>query len=42
VPRRGDEEETPVKATMKIEDKIDQNRGDRRVSHVVHRGKKNP
>jgi hypothetical protein len=26
---------------MKIEDKIDQNRGDRRVSHTVHRGEKN-
>jgi hypothetical protein len=24
---------------IKIEDKIDQNRGDRRVSHVVHREK---
>jgi hypothetical protein len=24
---------------MKIEDKIDQNRGDRRVSHAMHRGK---
>jgi hypothetical protein len=28
------------RATMKIEDKIDQNRGDRRVSHVVHRGER--
>jgi hypothetical protein len=28
--------------TMKIEDKIDQNRGDRRVSHAVHRGEKTP
>ncbi len=26
----------------KIEDKIDQNRGDRRVSHAMHRGKKTP
>jgi hypothetical protein len=25
------------RATMKIEDKIDQNRGDRRVRHAVHR-----
>jgi hypothetical protein len=30
------------RATMKIEDKIDQTRGDRRVSHAVHRGEKNP
>jgi hypothetical protein len=29
------------RATIKIEDKIDQNRGDRRVSHVVRRGEKN-
>jgi hypothetical protein len=28
------------RATMKIEDKIDQNRGDHMVSHVVHRGEK--
>jgi hypothetical protein len=28
------------RATMKIEDKIEQNIGDRRVSHVVHRGEK--
>jgi hypothetical protein len=28
------------RATMKIEDKIDQNRGDRRVSHAVHRREK--
>jgi hypothetical protein len=27
---------------MKIEDKIDQNRGDRMVSHVVHRGENPP
>jgi hypothetical protein len=27
---------------MKIEDKIDQTRGERRVSHAVHRGEKNP
>jgi hypothetical protein len=27
---------------MKIEDKIDQNRGDCRVSHTVHRGEKIP
>jgi hypothetical protein len=43
-PRRGDEEETSVEAQtsdVEIEDKIDQNRGDRRVSHVVHRGEKN-
>jgi hypothetical protein len=43
-PRRVDEEETPVEARtsdVEIEDKIDQNRGDRRVSHVVHRGEKN-
>jgi hypothetical protein len=26
------------RAMMNIKDKIDQNRGDRRVSHVVHRG----
>jgi hypothetical protein len=25
---------------MKIEDKIDQTRGDRRISHAVHRGEK--
>ena len=25
---------------MKIKDKIDQNRGDRMISHVVHRGEK--
>jgi hypothetical protein len=30
------------RATMKIEDKIDQNRGDRRVSHAVNRVEKNP
>jgi hypothetical protein len=29
------------RVTMKIEEKIDQNRGDRRVSHAVHRGEKN-
>jgi hypothetical protein len=28
------------RATMKIKDKIDQNRGDRMISHVVHRGEK--
>jgi hypothetical protein len=28
------------RATMKIKDKIDQNRGDYRVSHVVHHEKK--
>jgi hypothetical protein len=28
------------RATMKIEDKIDQTRGDRRISHAVHRGEK--
>jgi hypothetical protein len=42
-PRRGDEEETRLKherVTMKIENKIDQNRGDRRVSHAVDRGEK--
>jgi hypothetical protein len=42
-PRRVDEEETPVEARtsdVEIEDKIDQNRGDRRVSHVVHRGER--
>jgi hypothetical protein len=27
---------------MKIEDKIDQNREDRRVNHAVHPGEKNP
>jgi hypothetical protein len=27
-------------ATMKFENKIDRNRGDRRVSHAVHRGEK--
>jgi hypothetical protein len=27
---------------MKIKDKIDQNKGNRRVSHAVHRGEKNP
>jgi hypothetical protein len=44
-PRRGDEEIRQSKherATMKIEDKIDQNRGDCRISHVVHREEKNP
>jgi hypothetical protein len=30
------------RATMKIEDKINQTREDRRVSHAVHRGEKNP
>jgi hypothetical protein len=30
------------RATMKIEDKIDQNRGDHRVSHTVHREEKRP
>jgi hypothetical protein len=30
------------RAMMKIEDKIDQNRGDHRVSHALHRGEKNP
>jgi hypothetical protein len=28
------------RATMKIEDKIDQNRGYRRVSHAVHCGER--
>jgi hypothetical protein len=44
-PRRGDEEETPVEArTSDDEDqnKIDQTRGDRRVSHTVHRRENNP
>jgi hypothetical protein len=30
------------RATMKIEDKIDENRGNRRVSYAVHRGEKKP
>jgi hypothetical protein len=30
------------RATMKIEDKINQIRGDWRVSHTVHRGEKTP
>jgi hypothetical protein len=30
------------RATMKIEDKINQTRGDWRFSHVVHRGEKTP
>jgi hypothetical protein len=30
------------RAMVKIKDKIDQTRGDRRVSHTVHRGEKNP